>query len=174
MEHYLTRKARPNPLVVLVEIVLFAPLAFWCCISGTIFFEEYLHQLNWAVVAAFLLLLGVPLLVCGYIIRRWYMRSKARRVAAALAWESADQVSWELFEQHADVRNVRAALEKLWAGKYLRNVALDFDGLKLRREDEPAQGVPNGGKCPMCGASMERRTFGGWACRYCGTVAGRN
>ena len=178
MERFLTRRARPLLLVVLLEIVTFAALLIWCTAVVAVLFEKYIHQLTGSRMTAFLLVFGAPALVGWRLIGRWHKRRQARKIASVLDMASAEQLSWAQFEQDVSMhepqlQNVRALVVRLWVGKYLCSIVVSGDGLQLCPADMPALDVPNGGKCEMCGAQLEKRLFGGWACRYCGTVVGK-
>lgn len=177
MEHYLTRKARPNWLLRLVEGLLIPPLLVWLAAGVYVFFDKYIHELDFAVVLAYVVLFVLPLAVLCLILRTWLRRRNARKIAAVLAWETEDVIPWAQLDEHADVRDAQRLVEKLWAKGYLRSIEPDFEKLTLQRENaagDPAEKTPlQARKCTMCGAPLEQRTFGDWACRHCGTVAGR-
>ena len=141
MEHYTTQKARTSPLVWLAEILLVAALTVWCAACVAVIIQRVRRGLEPSDIYAFLVVMCVPLLVDLLILRRRYFRRKARAVAGVLVWETEDFVTWELLEQHGDVRNLRRAIATLYAHKYLRNITPEANGLKLRRPAPGSDGM---------------------------------
>lgn len=177
MEHFLTKKAQPVWLLRLAEGLLIPPLLVWLAAGVYVFFDKYIHELNFGVLIAYIVLFALPLAVLCLILRTWLRRRNARKIASALAWETEGVIPWAQLDDHADVRDSQRMVEKLWAKGYLCNIEPDFEKLTLNRE--AAEGNPAGKtalqarKCAMCGAPLEKRTWGDWACRHCGTVAGK-
>lgn len=173
MEQFLTRKARPFLLQRVLEAALMLALGIWL-LGGVYVLTEEASGFTAIDVIAWLIIFGLPLLVMVLLGRVWVNRRNAGRIARALAWANADEVPWSVLQEQAEVRDAQTLVARLCEKRYLRGVTPDFVSVKIRRvEAAAAREVPHGGKCPMCGAQLERRTFGDWACRYCGTVAGK-
>lgn len=172
MEHYLTRKARPNWLLGLMEPLLFVALGFWCAVGVDVTVERFSRSLAPQEVFACLVVVGVPLAVWCWLLRRWMLRRSALKAARVLAQQHQTVVTWAHLED-AGLRNAQRLLGKLWEKDYLHNITCGEPGVMLAMPEGTVSPAPNGGKCAMCGAPLERRTFGDWACRHCGTVAGR-
>lgn len=177
MEHFLTKKAQPIWLLRLVECLLILPLLVWLAASVYVFFDKYIHEMSGGVVIAYLVLFGMPMAVLCLILRTRLRRRRARWIAAVLAWETEDVISWAQLDEHADMKNSQRLVGTLWAKRYLCNIAPDFEKLTLHRaaaegmQADMAALQPR--KCVMCGAPLERRIVGDWACRHCGTVIGK-
>lgn len=174
MEHFLTKKAKPIWLLRLAEGLLIPPLLVWLAAGVYVFFEKYIHELSGGVVIAYLVLFALPLAMLCLILRTWLRRRNARKIAAALAWETEDVIPWAQLDEHAEVKDSQRIVGKLWAKHYLRNIEPDFGKLTLHREVAEVSPAENMAlqtrKCPMCGAHLEKRSWGDWACRHCGTV----
>lgn len=174
MEQFLTRKARPWLLQRVLEAALMLALGIWLAGGVYVLTEEAKSGFAAIGVIAWLITFGIPLLVMVLLLRVWLNRRSAVRIARALAWANADELTWTQLQEMAEVRDAQPLVARLCEKRYLRGITPDFAGVKIRQMAAPAAGeIPNGGKCPMCGAQLERRTFGDWACRYCGTVAGK-
>lgn len=177
MEHFLTRRARPFWLLQMVEGVLIPPLLVWLAAGVYVFFDTYIHELSFSILIAYIVLFALPLAVLCLILRARLRRRNARKIAAALARETQDVIPWTQLDEHADVRDAKRMVEKLWTKGYLRNIEPDFEKLTLQREaaegDPAARAALQARKCAMCGAPLEKRSWGDWACRHCGTVAGK-
>lgn len=173
MERYLTRKARPFWLLQLAEGLAITALLIWLAAGVYVFFDEFIRKLDVAVVLAFLILYGIPLWVLILLIRTWRRRRKARKIAGMLAWEKDNMVAWARMDEYLDMSDSQHLVRALCEKKYLRNMEPEAEHLMLQHGQEDADAPMQARKCPMCGAQLERRTFGDWACRYCGTVAGK-
>ena len=177
MEHFLTKKVQPIWLLRLVEGLLIPPLLVWLAAGVYVFFDTYIHEMNFGVLIAYVVLFALPLAVLWLILRTWLRRRNARKIASALAWETEDVIPWAQLDEHAAVRDAQRMVEKLWTKGYLRNIEPDFEKLTLHREAAEANAAEKTAiqarKCAMCGAPLEKRSWGDWACRHCGTVAGK-
>lgn len=176
MEQFLTRKARPVWLLRALEALQVVAYAIWLAAGLSVMLDDPPYGLELVEIIAYLLLFGLPCWVLVRIIRAWKLRAKARKLAETLAWETTDEIQWTTLDEHTGVGDSQRLVEKLHRKGYLRNITPDFDKLTLHRapaDTGAAEGAPSVRKCPMCGAQLERRTFGDWACRYCGTVAGK-
>lgn len=174
MERFLTRKARPWLLQRVLEAALMLALGIWLLGGIYVLTEEAAGGFTVIGVIAWLIAFGIPLLAMALLGRVWMNRRNAARIGRTLAWINTDEVPWTVLQEQAEVRDPQTLVARLCEKRYLRGVTPDFVSVKIRRVEEPAAAeVPHGGKCPMCGAALEKRTFGDWACRYCGTVIGK-
>lgn len=172
MKSFLTKKARPCWLIRLVEVVVVGALLVWIAAGLYVLCGEYVEGLDLADVAAYFILIGIPAAVVGFVLARWMLRSGAKKIDRVLALETADGLSWAQLEEKAGVRDAQALVMRLCDKGYLCCVGPEYDMLTIDHEAASADGVTIR-HCPNCGALLEKRTFGDWACRYCGTVAGK-
>ncbi|MBQ7850212.1 MAG: hypothetical protein IJ343_10850 [Clostridia bacterium] len=174
MERFLTKKARPWLPWRVLEILLMLALGFWMMGGVYVLSEEAKNGFTTITVIAWLIVFGLPLLVMVLLGRMWMNRCHAVRIARVLAWSNADELNWTQLQEMAKVRDVRTLVARLCEKRYLCGDTPDFVSVKLLRTQETTAGeFPHGGKCPMCGAQLEKRSSGSWACRYCGTAAGK-
>ena len=177
MERFLTRKAQPFWLLRLMEGLLILPLLVWLAAGVYIFFDTYIHEMSFGVLFAYAVLFVLPLAVLCLIFRTWLRRRNARKIASALAWETEDVIPWAQLDEHAGVRDTHRMVGKLWEKRYLRNIEPDFEKVTLHRETAEGNATEKTAlqvrQCPMCGAPLEKRSWGDWACRHCGSVVGK-
>ena len=177
MPLFRTKKAQPGWLRRTLEAVVALACAVWLAACTAVMLDELASGMDIYDVLAYAILWGLPLWLLLTILGAWRLRRKAGKLTAKLAWETKDEIPWATLDEHTGMNNTQALVEKLFRKGYLRNVAPDFDKLTLHRaaiEAEAAEVVLRAlQKCPMCGATLEMRTFGDWACRYCGTVVGK-
>ena len=177
MPLFLTKKARPGWLRRTLEAVLGTAAAVWLAAGTSVLMDELASGIDAFEGIAYVILWGLPLWLLVMLISAWRLRAQAEKLTAKLIWETEDEIAWATLDEHTGMRNTRALVEKLFRKGYLCNLTPDFDKLTLHHaalKAEASDGVLRSiGKCPMCGAPLEKQTFGGWACRYCGTVAGK-
>ena len=161
MDNYLTTKVTPNKMTVLMEVIA-------VLVTGS-------ATLLWLAVAVFglvvdgfypaahlmIVLLALPwALVLFFVLRRWYDRSRAKRIVSLLCTkEQGAMTCGELTK--AGVYAPEKAIAKLTARKYIRNV-VEVHG-EVRLVNRAMTQVV----CAYCGGSLLLRA-GADKCPCCG------
>lgn len=164
MDKYLTTKVTPKKITVLAEFVAVlltgAATLLWLAVSIYGFFVDGLHLAH-----VFVLLFALPwIMVLFFVLRRWYDRSRAKRIVSLLcSTETGVMTCGELTQ--AGVYAPQKSIVKLTARKYIRNIVEVHGEVRLTNRDL-MQAV-----CAYCGASLLFRSGSLSKCPNCGANA---
>lgn len=161
MDKYLTTKAAPGKFTVLLEIIAVVvtglALLLWLAVGIYGFLADGLGLAH-----VFVLLFALPeALVLFFVLRRWYDRSRAKRIVSLLCTSERGKLTCGELSK-AGVYSPAQAITKLTVRRYICNIVEALGVVSLKRQDMQhtvcaycgasvpfQQGMD---KCPSCGA----------------------
>lgn len=170
MERFLTKKARPHWLRVLLEVLLALPILVWTAAGVSVMLDEIPRGPGAARIFAYVIVTGLPLFLLLHLLRTWRRRNLARKIARVLAVQTQDMINWETLRFCCPMARLEETLETLLDKGYLCDVTAGQEGVSVLRGAVPEWPGMQEIRCSVCGEMMEKRTGGDWACRRCGNV----